>query len=94
MARRYTPSPEDTLRGYAEALNGDIEGLERQPPSSAPRLEAYVQIYVRRVQLLLKILRGNNENSEAGALEVRALELLKSPSARDAVREGLQKEAP
>jgi len=92
MARRYTPSPEDALRRYGESLNTDIEGLERQPPSSAPRLEAYVQIYVRRVHLLLKILRGNNENSEADALELRALELIKSPSARDAVREGLQKE--
>jgi len=53
-------------------------------------LEAYVQIYVRRLHLLLKILRGNNQNSEADALRVRALELIKSPSVRDAVREGLQ----
>jgi hypothetical protein len=93
MALRYTPSPGDTLSSYSEALNRDIEELERQPPSKAPRLEAYVQIYVRRVYLLLKILRGNNQNSEADALRVRALELVKSPSARDAVREGLQSAA-
>jgi hypothetical protein len=93
MARRYTPSPGDTLRRYSEALNGDIEGLERQPPSREPRLEAYVQIYVRHVHLLLKILRGNSENSEADALGVRALELIKSPSVRDAVREGLRSAA-
>jgi hypothetical protein len=93
MARRYTPSPADTLRRYSEVLNRDIEGLERQPPSKAPRLEAYVQIYVRRVHLLLKILRGNSGNPEADALLVRALELIKSPSVRDAVREGLQSAA-
>jgi hypothetical protein len=92
MARRYTPSA-DTLRRYSEVLNRDIEGLERQPPSKAPRLEAYVQIYVRRVHLLLKILRGNSGNPEADALLVRALELIKSPSVRDAVREGLQSAA-
>jgi hypothetical protein len=90
MALRHTPSPGDTLSSYSEALNRDIEELERQPPSKAPRLEAYVQIYVRRVYLLLKILRGNNQNSEAEALRVRALELIRSPSVRDAVREGLQ----
>lgn len=93
MARRYTPSPGDTLRRYSEALNRDIEGLEHQPASKAPRLEAYVQIYVRRVHLLLKILRGNSEDLEADALRVRALESIKSPSVRDAVREGLQSAA-
>lgn len=90
MARRYTPSPEDTLRRYSDAFNADIEGLERQPPSTAPRLEAYVQIYVRRVHLLLRILRGNNENSEADSLEGRALEPIKSPSVREAVREAMR----
>lgn len=89
MARRYTTSPEDTLRRYSEALNRDIEELERQPPSKAPRLEAYVQIYVRRVDLLLKILRGNAETPEAEALRLRALELVRSPSVRSAVRDGL-----
>jgi hypothetical protein len=93
MALRYTPSPGDTLRRYSEAFNRDIEELEPQPPSKAPRLEAYVQLYVRRVRLLLKILRGNNQNSEADALRVRALESIKSTSARDAVREGLQSAA-
>lgn len=93
MARRYTPSPGDALGRYSEALNRDIEGLEREPASKAPRLEAYVQIYLRRVHLLLKILRGNNESPEADALEVRALELVKSPSVRDAVRAGLQSAA-
>jgi hypothetical protein len=93
MARRYTPSPADTLRRYSEVFNQDIEGLERQPPSKEPRLQAYVQIYVRRVHLLLRILRGNNENSAADALRVRALELIESPSLRDAVREGLQSAA-
>jgi hypothetical protein len=90
MALRYTPSPEETLRRYSEAFNRDVEELERQPPSKAPRLEAYVQIYVRRVHLLLRILRGNNRDSEADALRVRALELIKSPSVRDSVREGLR----
>jgi hypothetical protein len=90
MARRYAPSPGDMLGRYSEALNRDIEELESEPPSKAPRLEAYVQIYVRRVHLLLKILRGNNESPEADALAVRALELVKSPPVRDAVREGLQ----
>lgn len=89
MARRYTPSPGDALRRYSETLNLDIEALERESPSKAPRLEAYVQIYVRRVHLLLEILRGNNENPEADALLVRALELVELPSVRDAVREGL-----
>jgi hypothetical protein len=93
MALRHTPSPGDTLSSYSEALNRDIEEMERQPPSKAPRLEAYVQIYVRRVYLLLKILRGNNQNSEADALRVRALELVRSPLVRDAVREGLQSAA-
>lgn len=93
MARRYTPSPGDVLRRYSEALNQDIEALEREPPSKAPRLEAYVQIYVRRVRLLLTILRGNNESPEADAVAVRALELVKSASVRDAVREGLQNAA-
>ena len=93
MALRYTPSPGDDLRRCSEAFNRDIEELERQPPSKVPRLEAYVQLYVRRVHLLLKILRGNNQNSEADALRVRALELVKSPSARDAVREVLQRAA-
>lgn len=90
MARRYAPSPGDMLGRYSEALNRDIEELEREPASKAPRLEAYVQIYVRRVHLLLKILRGNNESPEADALAARALELVKSPPVRDAVREGLQ----
>jgi hypothetical protein len=89
MARRYTPSPEETLSRYGEALNRDIEGLEHEPPSKAPRLEAYVQIYVRRVHLLLKILRGNNENPEADELRVRALELIKSQSVRDAVTDAI-----
>ena len=93
MARRYTPSPGDVLRRYSEALNHDIEALERESPSKAPRLEAYVQIYVRRVRLLLTILRGNNESPEADALAVRALEWVKSASVRDAVREGLQNAA-
>ena len=93
MALRYTPSPGDDLRRCSEAFNRDIEELERQPPSKVPRLEAYVQLYVRRVHLLLKILRGNNQNSEADALRVRALELVRSPSARDAVREVLQSAA-
>jgi len=90
MALRYTRSPEDALRHYSEAFNRDIEELERQPPSTTPRLEAYVQMHVRRVHLLLRILRGNNQDSEADALRVRALELIESPSVRDSVREGLQ----
>jgi len=90
MALRYTPSPEEALRCYSEAFNRDIEELERQPPSTTPRLEAYVQMHVRRVHLLLRILRGNNQDSEADALRVRALELIESPSVRDSVREGLQ----
>jgi hypothetical protein len=93
MALRYTPSPEEALRRYSEALNRDIEELERRPPSMAPRLEAYAQIYVRRVHLLLRILRGNKQDSEADALRLRALELIKSPSVRDPVREGLQSAA-
>jgi hypothetical protein len=93
MARRYTPSPGDTLRRLSEALNQDIDELERQPPSKAPRVEAYVQIHVRRVQLLLTILRGTNETREADGLRAQALELIKSPSIRDAVRQRLQSAA-
>ena len=93
MARRYVPSPGDTLRRYSEALNRDIEGLEREPPSRAPRLEAYVQIYVRRVHLLLKILRGNGENPEADVLRMRALELVESPPVRGAVGEEMERAA-
>jgi len=89
MARRYISSPDDMLRGYGDMLNEDIDDIERRPPSKAPRRKAYIHIYVERVQLLLEILRGTNETEEAERIRALALELVKSPSVRKAVRNAL-----
>jgi hypothetical protein len=93
MARHYVPSPAETLRGYSTALNRDVEAIKRQRPSKAPRLKAYVQIYVQQVQLLLAILRGTNETEEANVLRAQALELIKAASVRKAVHKVMQSAA-
>lgn len=90
MARRYMPSPIEALQAYANALNRDIENLARLPPSKAPRLKAYVAIYTEQVRLLLQILKGTKERKEVQRIRAEALEIVKSPSVRKAVRSALR----
>lgn len=89
LARRYLPAPTETLHQFCETLNDDVEDLAKRPPSPAPLLEAYVSIYAERVSLLAAILRGTGELEEARQIETSALELVRSPSVRDAVRVAL-----
>jgi hypothetical protein len=90
MARRYTPSPIDTLQKYGHELNRDIEELARLPPSKAPRLKAYVSIYAGQVRLLLQILKGTKERKVAQQVRAQAVALVKSLSVRRAVRKALR----
>lgn len=93
LARRYVPTPAETLRQFSGTLNEDVEDLAKLPPSPAPRLEAYVHIYAERVSLLLAILRGVGEIEQAERIEASALELVRSPSVREAVRAALAQRA-
>jgi|SRR4051812_460672 hypothetical protein len=90
MARRYTPSPLESLRKHAKALNRDVAELTRQPPSKAPRLKAYVAIYTEAVRLLLRILRGTKERKIMEEVRAQAFELIESPAVRRAVRKALR----
>lgn len=90
MARRYTPSPLESLRKYGKALNQDVADLARQPPSKAPRLKAYVAIYAESVQLLLRILRGTRERKVMEEVREQALKVVESPAVRRAVRKALR----
>jgi hypothetical protein len=90
MARRYKPSPLESLRNYAKALNQDVADLTRQPPSKAPRLKAYVAIYAERVRLLLRILRGTRERKISQEVRAQALKLVESPVVRRAVGKALR----
>jgi hypothetical protein len=90
MARRYTPSPLESLRKYGRALNQDVAELRRQPPSKAPRLKAYVAIYAERVRLLLRILRGTRERKVMQEVRAQAPKLVESPTVRRAVRKALR----
>jgi hypothetical protein len=90
MARRYTPSPLDTLQRYSNSLNRDIEDLARLPPSKAPRLKAYISIYAEQVRLLLQILKGTKERKAVQQVRAQAVELVKSTRVRNAVRKALR----
>jgi hypothetical protein len=90
MARRYTPSPLESLRKYGKALNQDVAELTRQPPTKAPRLKAYVAIYAERVRLLLRILRGTRERKVMQEVRAQALKLVESSTVRRAVRKALR----
>jgi hypothetical protein len=91
LARRYVSVPDEKLRQFSDTLNRDVEALAKQTPSSAPTLDAYVQIYAERVALLSAILRGVGEIDEASSIESSALQLVQYPEVREAVREALSR---
>jgi hypothetical protein len=90
LAYRYTSEPLKVLEEESRHLNESIATLESEPPSPAPRFAAYVHIYCESVRLLCAILRGVNEADAAVQLEEKAVELVDSPKARDAVRQRLR----
>jgi hypothetical protein len=45
LARRYVPEPFKSMEGHCARLNEDVDDLVNDPPSEAPRLEAYVCNY-------------------------------------------------
>lgn len=89
LARRYVPAPAETLARFSNTLNEDAEELASDQPLQAPTLDAYVHIYAERVLLLAAVLRGVGESDEAARIEAKALELVQSPSVREAVRAAL-----
>jgi tetratricopeptide (TPR) repeat protein len=86
LARRYLPAPAETLRRFSDALNEDADELTSDQPLHAPTLDAYVYIYAERVLLLAAVLRGVGESDEAERIEAKALELVRSPPVREAIR--------
>jgi hypothetical protein len=86
LARTFIKDPEATVRKWMRLLNDDIADLAKEQPRKAPVQEAYVQIYVQRLRVLLAILIGVGEQAIANSIRQTALASLESLSIREAIR--------
>ncbi|WP_116811341.1 hypothetical protein [Steroidobacter cummioxidans] len=89
LARKLVRDPDGAIRRWSRILNEDIADLANEPPSNAPRFDAYVDYYVTQVRLLLDVFIGVGEMEIAESLRESALAAVESPPARDAVRAAL-----
>ncbi|HKO88583.1 MAG TPA: hypothetical protein VJU83_08705, partial [Burkholderiales bacterium] len=86
LAYRHIPDPTAALKKEGAQLNESIAALEAEAPTLAPRFAAYVQIYCENVRMLSAVLHGVGQAEAARVLGESAIELVDSPSAREAVR--------
>ena len=89
LARQYVPEPFTDMYEQCTRFNECVDDLASEPLSKAPRLEAYVYNYAESIRLLVEILRGTGESGAAEALLSAAVERVKSPRVREAVRDAL-----
>jgi hypothetical protein len=89
LARKLIRDPDGAIRRRSRTLNEDVADLANEPPSDAPRLDAYVHYYVTQVRLLIDIFVGVGELAIADSLRESAIAAVESTAARDAVRAAL-----
>lgn len=89
LARKLVRDPDGSIRRWSRILNEDIADLANEPPSNAPRFDAYIHYYVTQVRLLLDVFIGVGESGLAESLRESALAAVETPPARDAVHAAL-----
>jgi len=82
LARRYLQAPVARIAELAARLNESADALASQPASAAPALLAYVLNYAKEVRLILAVLTGLGEDSEATNAAQEALDQIRSDGLR------------
>ena len=82
LARRYWPSPEAELLEASEWFNADVIRHHKMPPTTAPRLNAFVSIYCDRVLAMMRIAEGLGHAETAALIKEWAVALMDDRHAR------------
>jgi len=94
LAHRYSPEPEDALLSWSDGLNRDIDRIDREPPTRAPRLKAYVHIYCCRVRNMVDVLQGVGQRKQADYVLEWAVALVDGSAMRRKVAKALEQKWP
>jgi hypothetical protein len=78
LAEKYSADPEDSLIRFSEQLNRDVSNRHFGSKHRARRIEAFIQIYCRRLQLTITILEGLGKVEEADQTREWAVALAQS----------------